>query len=313
MNFQEKVIASLPKDHSFVRMFAQNKTKSIIETRGGNRSHTFTMNKKPLEELFPYPVHISVSPNETYDDLYARISERYDLGLVKGVDYYNAEKVNPTQAMVYKPLPVLSDSLGYTGCINILYQSDMFGLGKPGLDKDLLDVHQPYMCRLLKIRNLLCSKVFTLKSKVNLFAENRLSKPFIELLSKEIKESFDFNYTSDLDLQFSRGVVIGLFNDGLSDMLLFQSPLGYEFFIRFSSAKGDLPKLEVNPNDKEDPLEGDSQGSSSGGNGESSENPGGVEGEDTNSDHEVIIPNPSLPPEGELEEDQGTSEDIVFP
>jgi hypothetical protein len=312
MNFQEKIIARLPKDRSFIRMFAQNKSKSIIETRGNNRSHTFTLTKKPLEELFPYPVLVSVGINETYDDIYAKISKRFDLGLVKGVDYYNGSKVNPTQAMVYQALPVLSDSLGYTGNIAVFIRNESFGLGKEGLDCDLVDLDQAYMYRLMKVRTLLCSKVYTLKGKTNLFAENRLSKPFIELLMSEIKENFDSTFTIDLDMQFSRGVVVGLINDGLSDILLFQSPIGYEFFIRFSSCVGDLPKLEVNPNDNDNPLEGGSQGSSSGSDGEVSENPGGVEGEDTNSDHEVIIPNPSFPEE-DLEEDIGTDEDIAFP
>lgn len=298
MTFKEQVIAKLSPKDSFIRIFSVDEDKSVVETSRNGLLVRNTLNKVDISSLFSSIPYVEVTPSSTYDDVYKTISDRYGLGWVRGVDYYNSDQIQfPETHPRWERIPLKKDSYGYYGILSVMLVAKGKSLTGEILERDLTELDQNVIYDKIKLRTFFTSKVFDLEDpKKNVFADNKLSINFVDLLIDEMQNEFDEVLIDITRTGLIRGCVVGLINDGLSDVMLFQVPSGVEIFIRFYSERGDLPNLKLFPNGNDDVLVDDSNGSTTGGDGKVSEKPDEGKGDSNNSDYEVINPNPSLPP-----------------
>lgn len=241
--FKEQVIEVLPQGHEFSNIYSKTPEFSIVKTRYRGRVYELTMGKLDLSSLFQRLTVIPVGLDETYNDVYNRISERYGLGLVHGVDYYNGELVHPLDSLRFVSLPLLPDGYGYHGTIDCFLAHSSSTLATDLPIRDLSGVDQEYITRDLWTRTALVSQVYS--SSEPMFIEDRLSSSFAKLLHDKL------NGRSSLELEaLVKAKVVDLLNDELSDIMVIRVPNGSEYLVRFQSSKGDLPVILISTEDK---------------------------------------------------------------
>lgn len=291
MSFKEQLIQKLSPNQTFVKVFAKDSDNTVVDLLEDNLPKRYLLEKKDIKTFFSKPPVLSLPVGSTANDLYNAFSERFGLGLVKGVDYDDGSLLALYRDFQYVTLTMSFDSLGYKGSIGVLVNDIQFTLqGK--LERNLNGADQHYLFSNGRVRAYLCSKVFT--STVNLFSSNKLSRQFVSELQAQIKEALDIDFRYELEA----GMAIGRFNDGLSDLILFRTSSGYEYFLRFSSSVGDLPVLDYFSKSDSILLDDGSKELLSGMEVISAEKPGEKSGEEfIYSDYEVIKHNPSLSPE----------------
>lgn len=241
--FKEQVIEALPQGHEFSDIYSKTPEFSIVKTRYRGRVYELTMGKLDLSSLFQRLTVVPVGLDETYNDVYNRISERYGLGLVHGVDYYNGALVHPLDSLRFVSLPLLPDGYGYCGTIDCFLVHSSSTLATCLSIRDLTEVDQKYITRDLWTRTVLVSHVYT--SNEHMFTEDRLSISFAQLLYNKLKDR------SSLGLEvLLKAKVVDLLNDDLSDIMVILTPNGSEYLVRFQSTNGDLPEILISTPDK---------------------------------------------------------------
>lgn len=306
MNFKSLIISNLPEGDKFLRIYSRSERFSVVEVERGGELIPCALTKENIRDYFSTFPYIELPAESSCNDVYKLLSKKFDLGLVRGIDYFLDTPVALSDTPVYLELPILQDSYGYYGSIGVMVSLEGSSLNGELEDKDLFEIPQDIIYASPKLRTVFTSKVFTLEGK-NLFGDNRLSTEFIAVLMAVVETEFDEFFSRDVQQGLLKGKVVGLINDGLSDVLLFRFPNGHEYFIRFMSQKDDLPVVELNPQEEDILLVDDSQELPAGEEEMVSENPGGKEGDFNISDYEVIAYIPSLTPqENELPEDRSS-------
>lgn len=243
MTFKEQVLKALPEGHEFTAIFSKSSEATMVKTRYEGRVYELTMPKVNINTLFSKTIVIPVGLDETFDDVYRRISERFGLGLVKGVDYYNANKVNPLNVLQYYSLPILRDSYGYFGAINCFLTHASTSLSTILEYRDLTGVDQAYITKDMWTRTMLVSEIYSCDTPM--FLEDGLSPGFARYLSDKLGSR-----SSIKPDRLARGKVIDLINDDLSDILVLRLINGMEYLIRFQSESGDLPAILISTGDE---------------------------------------------------------------
>ena len=297
-SFKDEVATRLPTGMKMVRMYSTGEKETSIEVIRDTVKHTLSMPKVNIADYFRKTPIVRTFPGETYNDLYARISKIYALGLEQAVDYYNVAVVESNDAdMVYVTLPINKDSYGYYGSISVYLTRDPLGLSEEVLERDLAGVSQQYSLSFLKFKSHLVSQVYT--SDRPIFVDNRLSIGFVTNIMSSANGSLNGKseyYRDELIV----GVVIDMFSDGLSDLVLIKLRNGQLVLLRFKSEVGDLPVIKNSGTD----LETDnSKEGSVGDDDKVSENPGDGEGD-------LNIPNGSEDPNSNTEGNLNQEEDI---
>ncbi|QDJ97093.1 hypothetical protein PQC07_gp180 [Aeromonas phage D3] len=241
VTFTELVEQNLPEGHSLSRIYSVSKTHSVLETHQDGIPHEYMMEKLDISELFIMPPVIGLPHAISRDSLYNLMSERFDLGLVKGIDYLDGTMQQVTDDPMYVTLPIHEDSHGYTGELRFYVVNEKRSLSGNLKRRDLTGCDHTIVLNDFKLRTLLVSKTWGYGSEKRMFSFETLSGYFVSLLMTAIKETFGEEQDVVEEGQFTRGVVTGLLNDGLSDIAIFKLYNGVEYLIRFSSPKGDLP------------------------------------------------------------------------
>lgn len=314
--FKEQVIQKLSSGHEFIRIYAKSDLRSIIETRASGMLVTTVLQKLDIKSLFGFSPVIEIPANITVDDLYQIVSNKYNLGLEKGIDYYNAEPLYPTQDQKYISLPILNDSYGYYGEIPVYYSIIDSSVNGDGLMRDITDVPHEYCFRLSMVKLFFVSRIFDLrKLETNAFIGNRFTQASKQYLLDQIKHKLNADFYSLMDIQITKGVVTHLFTDDLSDILVFKCPNGVSLFVRFTSNLNDLPDVNYSSTEDINLMSDDSKELLLGESEQVSEKPDEGKGETYISDYEVIQPNTSLTPEENKEEliqDEIEEEIVVY-
>lgn len=248
-SFKDAVVAKLPKGHTYVRMYSTCSEETAVEVLHNGVPKTLTMPKINISKLFLNLPVFFVGSTETFNDLYKGISDKYGLGLVNGIDYYDPNKVEPTEFMRYVDLPLLKDSHGYYGSIRCYVIKGTKGITSPGIQKDLTNVGQDIGTALMRLRSYGMCSVHTDRRPI--FIRNRLSVGFIDSIVNKIESNGEANLASYCRTALIQAVVIDYLNDGLSDLILLRLDTDETLFIRFKSEKGDLPVLIENNGDND--------------------------------------------------------------
>ncbi|WNV45832.1 hypothetical protein [Aeromonas phage AerS_266] len=314
--FKEQVIQKLSSGHEFIRIYAKSNLRSIIETRANGMLVSTVLQKLDIKLLFGFSPVIEIPVGTTMDDFYQIVSDKYNLGLEKGIDYYNAEPLYPTQDQKYISLPILNDSYGYYGEIPLYYTRSDSGVNGDGLMRDITHIPHEYCFRLSMVKLFFVSRIFDLRNlETNAFIGNRFTQASKQYLLNQIKHRLSSEFYTLMDLQITKGVVTHLFTDTLSDILVFKCPNGLSLFVRFTSNLDDIPDLNYSSTEDTNLLSDDSKELLLGESEQVSEKPDEGKGENYISDYEVINPNPSLTPEEKPEEliqDEIEEEIVVY-
>lgn len=255
-SFKDAVVAKLPAGYKYVRMYSTCLEESAVEVLHNGSPKTLSMSKVDISTYFLKPPVFFVGSSEIYNDLYKEISERYGLGLVDGIDYYDANPIEATETMRYVDMPILKDSYGYYGFIRCYVIKGTKGISSPSIEKDLTTDPVGLGMSLMRLR--VYGMTYVHADRRPIFIKNRLSVGFIDSIVGKIEKAGEkglANYSRDVLIQ---AVVIDYLNDGLSDLILLRLKNGETVFIRFKSEKGDLPVLVEN-NDNNDVETGDSK------------------------------------------------------
>lgn len=314
--FKEQVIEKLSSGHEFIRIYAKSNLRSIIETRANGMLVSTVLQKLDIRSLFGYSPVIEVPVDATMDDLYQLVSDKYNLGLEKGIDYYNVAPLYPTQDQKYALLPILNDSYGYYGEIPVYYSMIDSGVNGEGLNRDITAVSHEYCFRLSMVKLFFVSRIFDFRNMEGLaFLGNRFTQSSKQYLLDQIKDILNPDFCTLMDTQITKGVVTHLFTDGLSDILVFKCQNGLSLFVRFTSKLDDLPDLNYSSTEDLNLMSDDSKELLLGGDEQVSEKPGEGKGENYISDYEVIHPNSSLTSEENKEpliQDEVEEEIVVY-
>lgn len=244
-SFKDEVINRIPKGHRFVDMTSVSETETVVETVKDAIRHTLSMDKVNLSDYFFKLPTISLSSSGTYNDLYAKISDYYGLGLINGVDYYDSKAVKPTQEARYVELPINHNSHAYYGLIRCYVTTDVFGGISSDVVRDLSLTSHDHLLMSIKIRHYLMGSVFSLTS--DMFIGDKLSAEFINHIVSDMYGNIDIEYVNEYQDKLTQAVVVDCFNDGLSDLVLIKIPNDLNpIFIRFSSQLDDLPIIKNN-------------------------------------------------------------------
>lgn len=302
-SFKDEVEKGLPSGSKMVRMFSMGEKETSIEVLRGPMKVTLTMTKVDISKYFGKTPIVKVVCGETYNDLYARISEVYGLGLELGIDYYNSSPIDScSDGMKYITLPISKDSYGYYGSFSVYVSRDPLALSEVKYDRNLSGHPQEYVLSFLKFKSHLVSQIFT--SARPIFVENRLSIGFVIDIMMSAINSLN-GKTEFYREELIAGIVIDTFSDGISDIALVKLRSGSLVSLRFRSEIGDLPIIKNN-DDSDHEIDNSEEGSIGSGNSES-ENPGDGEGD-------LNIPNGSEDPnsdtEGNLDEEEDMDIDL---
>lgn len=248
-SFRDAVIAKLPKSCTFVRMYSTCSEETHIEVLKDGKPLVLSMSKVNISDYFYKTPVFFIGAKKTYNDLYKMISDKYGLGLVDGIDYYDANVIEPTENMQYVEMPVLKDSYGYYGDIRCYIVKGTDGITSPAIEKDLSGEGSDLGLSLVRLRAYGMTSVHTDKRPI--FVKNRLSVGFIDSIVGKIEKNGETSLASYCRDVLIQAVVIDNINDGISDLILLRLKSGETLFIRFKSEKGDLPTIVENNDDND--------------------------------------------------------------
>ena len=211
-------------------------TESLILVKQGPTKSQFKLPKSDIALRYPLSsATISVKPGATFKDVLAKLSDRDGLFLLAGVDYENSS--DPVEfdgnGKGEVSFAVLPDSIVYSGGIKINVVLT---------DKTLSNNLKPFTLPLQyeKIALALVRKVFTVKGQV--FTGNQLTKAFCKTVIDYLG-SFNFELYDKAMEEMQQGEVLTVHNDGVSDIVTFQTPSGISYLIRFKADSDDTPAL----------------------------------------------------------------------
>lgn len=248
--FEKEVQSKLPPYLIYKRMYPVNDKETVIEVSDYEGNKSFIMRKVDLGTLFPNSIVLTVEENVTFNHLYATVSSMYGLGLVIGIDYYNNDliKLNGSES-VLESLPILSDSYGYRGSINVILINKNNSIPRSLPIKDLSTMKTEYYLTDIKVKSSLVSRVFKSSPNSLLFSGDRISSHFHLMIMEYLKNEFDTFTIMEWESAIGSSVVTDLINDGLSDIVVLSSLTKKSILVRFVSKIGDLPILGEIPSD----------------------------------------------------------------
>lgn len=258
MNFQQSVINNLPEGHKFVKIFPKSLTQSVVETNFNGFPAYGLLEKVNPSSLFINVPSLVVPPERSYNDVYAALSKRYNLGWVKGVDYFNNTLIDFDGTTKYVVLPISPYSPGYYGEVGVYVIPGDGSLAGDIQQRDLTQLDQVEHNKELRLRTTLTSTIFSLKDGTEMFEGDKLSSLFASYIWHTLINEFQSAIVPITSDDLLQGVVTQLFNDGVSDVFILTIPSGNSFSIRFSSEIGDIPML-LKETDDENILDEGSQ------------------------------------------------------
>ncbi len=238
-SFKDDVLKQLPEGQVFSRIYSISDTETIVEAKENSAVKTYTLPKVDISSLFTKLPTIAVGTSWTYNDLYAKISDIYSLGLVQGIDYYNNQAVKPSVVARIEQLPISKDSYGYYGNIpcNVVIGT-LAGISNE-TKRDLRGGLGPYL-KALKLQSFLMSKRFGCDCGAN-FIGDRFSGLFIEGISQQAKEELSEEMGILLADILSGSFIDFFFSDGVSDICSLKGSNGEIFLIRIRTLSNDIP------------------------------------------------------------------------
>lgn len=313
MTFKEQVLSMLPPGSMFLRMYSESPNRARVEYQLDEEWHGVSIDKVDLGKLSEIIPFISISLPATKNDLYRAISDQFDLGLVEGTDYHDTTPLLLDATDRYMELPASPYSLGYVGVFKCRVRVAGDSLNSPIAQRDLTYLDVTEILPLHSLKTFLVSSVFTL-SAGKMFSDVALSVDGVGELAAKINGRFPKYGISYLEELLKRGQVVGLLNDGLTDLFVFKLSTGEEFFVRFNSPIGDLPNVNFIFNVKSDPLDDNSEGLLSEVESVDLEDPVGSQGESLYIQTLTTVndPNPSLSPEESIPETNTGEEETTI-
>jgi hypothetical protein len=272
-NFKDDLASRLPEGYSIYQIYSLTADMSRIEGVKGNLKTFFELKKVDLSNYLSKIPTISMPGPCTLNDLYARFSDIYGLGLLINVDYFDSTALNPSSAPQYVELPISNNSYGYKGTIRCYVVLGAFTGINPDVERDVSTVDASSRLDLIKFRNYLMAAIVDIHE--TRFIENSLSLEFITKVMARFKGQVD-----DTTLETFRGYltsarVLETYSDGLSDIAVIS--ISQELFqIRYSGL--------LKNNGKNDNTSDNSQGLTDGDTEDSAENPVGGEGDYNNTE-----------------------------
>ena len=248
-SFKDELLTQIPEGHIVTGVRAVSEEVTVVETSEHHAKHVFTLSKMDISSLFKKVPTLSVGTDWTYNDLYAKISDIYSLGLVRGIDYDNQQAIKPSVTLRYEELPLLVNSYGYYGKIpcNIVIGS-LCGICNNS-QRDLRGGLAPYL-KALKLQSFLMSKRFGTDQGTN-FSGDHFSVAFIEAIRIEAEQEVGQKYSEILVDILTHSVIDFFFSDGLSDLCSLKSYDGEVYLIRINTSSDDLPVISNETNDLE--------------------------------------------------------------
>lgn len=292
-SFKDDIASRLPDGYTLSRMYSHSKDASTIEAYKDGTRTAFSLEKVDVTPLFIKLPTIYVTSSETYNDVFAKISDLFGLGLLKDIDYYNSKAVNPSSVPQYLELELSDDSYGYKGKIRCYAILDAFNGIVAGQDRDLTQADLADELDKLKFRNYLMGNLFTIPTPI--VVAGTLSLTFINEVLKNVDTEVREGCEAILRKFLSGSTVLDSYSDGLSDIVLILSSNHELFQIRY---QGTLSIIKNN--DEDDTKTDDSQELPVGSGEGSAENPVGGEG-DLNTGEQSEHPNSSTEGSDELE------------
>lgn len=172
----------------------------------------------------------------TVNFLYELFSTRHNLGFIEGEDYDSCNEIFSFKSKML--LPIRSLSLRYQPVnlpIELVNKRDGF-FGDEGARNLLAIDANPFKHNLRK--QLLEISTYLIDGRgIVCFNQKKLTPEFISLIMAKVRLHDD---TILNELHHSK--VIGMTNDGLSDVVILSGPNIIHYLIRFISNKNDLPK-----------------------------------------------------------------------
>jgi hypothetical protein len=280
-NFKEDLASRLPKGYSIYQIYALDENTSRIEGIKDNTKTFFHLDKIDLSDYLTKIPTVSLPGPCTMNDVYAKLSDVFGLGLLVNVDYYDSTPVNPSSAHQYVELPISNNSYGYKGvmrCYVVL--SALSGINYD-VERDVSSIDLTKGLNKLKLRNFLMGCVIKINQVK--FIEGSLSLEFVQSITAAFKGQVDEETLTYYRSLLSGARLMELYSDGLSDIAIIS--ISQELFqIRYS-------RLLKN-NGKNDNTSDNSQGLPDEKDEGSAENPVGGEG-DNNTGEQSEHPNPS--------------------
>lgn len=247
--FKDELLNQIPEDHVVGRVYATSETETIVETSHYHATKVFTLPKMDISSLFKKVPTISVGTDWTYNDLYAKISDIYSLGLVQGIDYSNNDAVKPSPQLRYVDLPISYTSYGYYGNIgcNVVI-GGLVGICNES-QRDLRGSMTVYL-KAVKLQSFLMSKRFGCDCGSN-FIGDHFSGSFIETIRVQAEQAINEDSSKILVDILSSSVIDTFFNDGLSDVCSLRSNTGDVYLVRIKTTSDDTPLLSNETNNLE--------------------------------------------------------------
>lgn len=246
-SFKDEVIARLPPEHTFVRMYSTGENQTSIETSRNGVKNVFVMQKVDLSTYFLKMPTISLERNKTYNDLYEKISDVYGLGLQRNVDFYNDAPLPVTGSPMYVDLPMSTNSYGYKGKIHcFVVECQLSGMTESVI-KDISQEDMKLALYRLQFRNYLVSNLFTVESPV--FVENHLSTGMVNHIASQLNWEIVDGASELFRQELSNSKIVDCFNDGISDIVVLDTPDRELYHLRFTSLSNDLPLIKNGDSD----------------------------------------------------------------
>lgn len=195
------------------------------------------INKINLNDHYSKRVEVQFVKGMTYEDLYELLSDRYGLGLVNEIDYVLRGEIEFDDILLLT-LPIAATSYGYKGSFSFYLYKDPYGSITNGwARKDFRDLSFRFTEGSRGLQSKLSSKLFV--SDKQMFTANILT-----MNAKDVMRSHLRGCDRALIEDAVNGYATSIFNDGLSDVVIFTTQLNHTYAARFKSSKGDLPVIK---------------------------------------------------------------------
>lgn len=286
LNFKEAISKQLPQGYTLYQLYALSDSQTRIEGINGSIKTFFELTKVDLTDYFQHLPTLSLPAGSTVNDLYAKLSAIYDLGLEQNVDYYNVAVVNPSSNARYMELPLSHNSYGYKGVLRCYVILDAFTGLDLNVERDVSSVDIGASLDLLKFRNFLMGSIIEIEETK--FVATSLSLEFVTAIIDRFIPQVKAESLALCKGLLSGARVVDKYADDFSDIVVIISS-GELFQIRYQES--------LKNNDTSDNTSDNSQGLPDTGDESSAENPVSGEG-DLNTGEQSEHPYPSLPTEG---------------
>lgn len=285
-NFKEMITSHLPSGYQLYQIYALDDSQTRVEGINGSIKTFFVLNKVDLTDYFLRPPTLSLPANSTVNDLYAQLSDIYDLGLEQNVDYLETTALNPSSNALYMELPISRNSYGYKGVLRCYVVLDALTGVNLQVDRDVCCVDITTSLDQLKFRNFLMGGVINLTESK--FVSSSLSLEFITAIIDKFAGKVSAESLTLCKGLLSSARIVDRYADEFSDIVVIISS-GELFQIRYQES--------LKNNETSDNTSDNSQGLPDTGSESSAENPVSGEG-DLNTGEQSEHPYPSFPTEG---------------